>query len=257
MASPIGDNFNSRNYESYGQEFDKLPFERIMERFRRRKLLELIEKSNLCQVENILEVGPGYNPISSNIFPHVQKVLLEPSKGPFLENCRAQANNSNLEVLNLDVIKFVDSTHFEKFDLVILSSVMHEFSDAHFELGLIWKVMKKGAFVFIIVPNNESVHRQFGVTLGILESTTSQTDTERKMQQSMNYSIESLTRLVEDLNFKVERVETSFVKPHTHVQMQEWLNSKVLSESDLEDLYKLSHIFHPFNAEIFMIASRK
>jgi SAM-dependent methyltransferase len=246
-----------RDFEKYKIEFDRLPFERIQERFRRRKILEILEQQKFESLNQILEIGPGYNALSTGLFEEAQATLLEPSKPLFEHNLGIIKDFPRARVLNLDIQKFARSEPFTKFDLVILSSVLHELVDPLVELHTIHNLMNRGSSLLLVVPNNESVHRLFGVTMGILKGTESQTDTEKLMQQNLNFSISTLSALVKEVGFTISLVTTSFVKPHTHHQMQTWIESGDLDEFKLEALYGLSEIFHPFNSEIFMIARKQ
>ncbi len=62
MTSPIN---NQRDHEAYKENFDNLPFERTLEIFRIRKIKEILESFDKKNFDQILEVGPGYNSLSS------------------------------------------------------------------------------------------------------------------------------------------------------------------------------------------------
>jgi SAM-dependent methyltransferase len=248
---------NSRDYPTYLREFNALPFERILEEFRKRKLLEISANFEWGLSENILEVGPGYNSICSDIFPDSKKIILEPSIELYQHNRKIIPKDLRTDIFNLDIKSYSRLHNRLDFDIVFLSSVLHEFTDPITEMQILIRMIKSGGHLVIVVPNNESIHRQFGVTMGILKSTSSQTSTEKIMQQNNNYSIESLTTFVNLFNLDVAYFDTSFVKPHTHSQMQNWSDLGEINKEDLEYLYSLSPLFHPFNAEIFMIVTKK
>ena len=243
----------SRDHEAYLRNFNTLPFERIMEKFRLRKILEIASTIELAGDRDILEIGPGYNSLASDLWPDNQWTLLEPSQELFILNLEKFENQRNIQIFNYSLEKYLANLGENEFGLVVLSSVLHELDNPIGVLREIYNSLVEGSKVLIVVPNNESVHRQFGVTLKILEDSSSQTTTEMMMQQKTNYSISSLEELIVLAGFKSVYVSTSFVKPHTHKQMQEWVDSKVLSTEDLDHLYDLSFAFHPFNAEIFML----
>jgi SAM-dependent methyltransferase len=246
----------SRSFEKYVVEFNALPFERVMEKFRRRKLVEIVNNQDMKDLKNVLEIGPGYNSILDEIHSFGSKVIIEPLDQLFSYNKSRYIEFDDVTIYNEDIQQFSRRSLIEVFDLVILSSVLHEFSDVKGELSAIIKLMKKDGRIVIVVPNNQSAHRQFGVTLGLLESTSALTNTEKLMQQNQNYSIEGLDALVSELGLTTKFVTTSFVKPHTHSQMQDWIEKGLLDDEQLESLYNLSDYFHPFNSEIFLLASK-
>ena len=218
-------------------------------------MLFIFEIDSDC-ISNVLEIGPGYNALSSELFPDASKTLLEPSEKLFVYNKSKFENNQKIEVRAQDIEGYFESSSDTVFDLVVLSGVLHELTNPDMVLTRISSKMRAGGFLFVVTPNNESVHRLLGVQLGLLESNTSLTNTEILMQQHSNYSLESLRGKLHQMNFKVATAKTSFVKPHTHKQMQSWVDEGVLTESNLEQLYQLSDFFEPFNSEIFILAEK-
>jgi SAM-dependent methyltransferase len=246
----------ARDYNKYDLEFDALPFERILEKYRLRKLIEIIDKHVSKNLNNVLEIGPGYNSILGALPVSGERVIIEPSSQLFAYNKARYFSEKYVTILNEEIKEFTSREPLPEFDLIVLSSVLHEFNNPQSELLSIIKLLKRSGNLIIVVPNNESVHRQFGVTLGILASTSTLTDTERLMQQTKSFSIRSMESLMDAVGLAIQHVTTSFVKPHTHAQMQKWVDDGLLDREGLENLYKLSHFFHPFNSEIFLIARK-
>jgi hypothetical protein len=59
----------NRDHDEYFKNLLTLPFERILEEFRQKKSIEILNKLIKNEVTNILEIGPGYNALSAEIFP--------------------------------------------------------------------------------------------------------------------------------------------------------------------------------------------
>ena len=246
----------NRDHDEYFGNFASLPFERILEEFRLKRSIEILNKLEKNKITNILEIGPGYNPLSTKIFPESIKTILEPSKILYQNNVAKHERDSTAKILNEDLDTFCKSVLTPKFDLVILSSVLHELLNPLQELSKIKSLLKSNGLLFIVTPNNQSIHRLLGVFLGILDNTSSLTSTEIKMQQYNNFSVSSLGDLLNELNFTIDLGITSFLKPHTHAQMQAWVDEGVLTKTKLESLYELSGIFEPYNSEIFVLARK-
>jgi SAM-dependent methyltransferase len=244
-----------RDHDEYFGNFTSLPFERILEEFRLKRSIEILTKLEKKEIISVLEIGPGYNPLSPRIFPESKKTILEPSKILYEHNVAQHEGDFTTKIINEDLDTFYksDST---KFDLVILSSVLHELPNPSQELSNINSLLKSNGLLFIVTPNNQSIHRLLGVFLGILASTSSLTSTEIKMQQHNNFSIASLQDLLNKLNFKIDLAITSFLKPHTHQQMQDWVDEGLLTKTKLDSLYELSELFDPYNSEIFVLARK-
>lgn len=245
-----------RNHSDYKKNFDELPFERILEKFRLRKSIEVLSNIPVDHVDKVLEIGPGYSALSVELFPNSRMVLLEPSEDLQRHNNARFFNSTNIAVLGDDLESFFNSPNKDSFDLVILSSVFHEFINPNLELSRIHSLLSDNGQLFMVVPNNESIHRLLGVHIGVLKSSTSLTTTEQIMQQHANYSSSEITKKLEEHNFKVEFLTTNFVKPHTHLQMQQWVDDGSLTTEMLEHLYDLSKFFAPYNSEIFLLARK-
>ncbi len=248
---------HKRDHQAYLRDFDALPFERIMEKFRLRKIHEIASEFSLNSTHRVLEVGPGYNSLAFDLWPDNKWTLIEPSRELFSYNLQKFQNFTNIQIYNFSLEEYLITYKSDNFDMALLSSVLHELDDPMSILTGIYDRLTEHGRVLIVVPNNQSVHRQFGVTLKILEDTNTLTETEMLMQQNSNYSISTLEDLVLKVGFKPIHISTSFVKPHTHKQMQKWVDLEMLSAQDLEHLYNLSFAFHPFNAEIFMVIEKK
>jgi SAM-dependent methyltransferase len=253
----IGPNVpKNRDHDEYFKNFSTLPFERILEEFRQKKSIEILNKLIKNEVANILEIGPGYNALSTEIFPGSKKTMLEPSTILYAHNVSKFESDATTTILQMDINTFSESVPTEKFDLVILSGVLHEMLNPREELSTIHSCLKRNGILFIVTPNNQSIHRLLGVFLGILENTSALTSTEIMMQQHSNYSPDSLQGLLKELDFIIDLATTSFLKPHTHKQMQTWVDDGFLTEAKLGSLYELSELFEPYNSEIFILARK-
>jgi trans-aconitate methyltransferase len=244
-----------RDIGAWDEKFKDLPFERIQERYREIKSLEVLSRVTSGKVPTrILEVGPGLSSICPDFFPTQYVVLIEPAGTLFDYNKEKFFSSPNVTVLKKTIIEFTLEPNPSDFDLIVMNGVLHELDDPQAELKTLMKSMKPQGQLVVSVPNNQSIHRLMGVALGILPSPESSTKTEISLQQSHNFSPRTLTDLLADLGLRVKLLETSFVKPHTHLKMQEWVDQGVLEDSDLDTLFKFSRIFDPFGSEIFVVA---
>jgi hypothetical protein len=137
---------------------------------------------------------------------------------------------------------------------VILSSVLHEIPKPEIILDKIYNILEVGGLFFVVVPNNQSVHRLVGEKIGITKSLDELTETERTMQQFSSYSPILLKNQLENHGFKVVEIATNFIKPLPHAGMQEAIDNSLISDDDLEFLYRISGLMPEFGSEIFGIA---
>ena len=242
-----------RDLDGYFFHFNQLPFERTQEKFRKRKILDLLSHHK-ADGGNLLEVGPGFNPLFPVLKTFKSSVVLEPIFEIYNQLTNSYKQNSKLKIVNSALEKYISENPNKKFDTVILSSVLHEIPNPDFILKLIHGILEVGGILFVVVPNNQSLHRLIGERMGIINSLTELTKTEKLMQQTSSFSPQRLTNQLESHGFKIKEVITSFIKPLPHAKMQKAMDDSLLSEEDLEFLYKISVFMPDFGSEIFGVA---
>ena len=243
------------DFEDYYAEFQKLPFERIQEKFRRRRLLHLLKSYNIPEAKRVLEVGPGFRSLFLDSSSQGTVTILEPIKA-LADEIESAFGSRNVVVLNQTLEKFGESVEDNQFNVIIMSSNLHEVNDDKKALKIAYRILEKDGLIFIVVPNNKSIHRLIGVDMELLMSQESLTKTEIIMQQKRNYSPHSLSQKLVKTGFMIDQVFTSFVKPLTHLQMQTGLENTQITEDMLEQLYNLSEIFNPYASEIFIVGKK-
>jgi 2-polyprenyl-3-methyl-5-hydroxy-6-metoxy-1,4-benzoquinol methylase len=245
----------NRDLRDYLFQFNRLPFERTQEKFRKRKILELISRHK-AEEGKLLEVGPGLNPLFPSLDTFDYRTTLEPITEIYQWLTSSHGQKPKLQIINSDLEKFISSNAEERFDTIILSSVLHEIPNPEVALKMIYSTLKVGGHLFVVVPNNQSVHRLTGERIGIAKSLNYLTETERIMQQFSSYSPQALADQIEKHGFRIKEIVTNFIKPLHHAAMQEAIDKSLLSEEDLEFLYKLSELMPGFGSEIFGVATK-
>lgn len=241
-----------RNLESYTGDYLDLPFERIQELYRRRAIIEYI---NHNLQNKILEVGCGLNPIFTSLDETYHVTVVEPSKTLFDLALIKSKDYKNSTVINATVeeIDFID-----EFDLIIVSSILHEVIDKSKFMKKILSLSGKGTDIYINVPNAKSFHRLLAVSMGLIKDEDEISETQIKMQQiSKPFTIESLKDFIERSGFVVTNYGTIFVKPFTHIQMQNLCDNLFINEQVLDGLNKLTRFLPDLGSEIWMSAKRR
>jgi len=239
----------TRNLEGYTDDFLSLPFERTQEYFRRKSILEFIEKGGF---KDILEVGCGVNPLFTSFGPDISFTVIEPTRHFYSLALEKSENIQNRKVLSLTLEEF---NSFDKYDLIILSSVLHEVVDKVKFVEKLRSLCGKDTLVYINVPNAKSFHRQLAVVMGIIDDVTDISFTQLKMQQlSKPFTMETLRSFLNQFGFSVIDAGTLFFKPFTHEQMHRLVETGFLTPEILQGFYELPKIYPEFGSEIWMIA---
>ena len=238
-----------RDFDDYILNYRKLDFETTQERFRLQRLLEVIEKLQRNQnFRKILEIGPGNNSVNQK-FPEFERyTILEPIQY-FLET--NEIKNVKIEIRNETVEEFIDSKPETKYDLIILSSVIHEIQDPEAFLISLSNLIDVNTKILVVIPNNQSIHRIIGELEGYERAGSSLTQTEKRMQQGISFSVGSFVEFAALTGYKVSDIFTSFIKPLPHFKMHNLQQSGALSDTDLDSLYSLSNFLQPYGSEIF------
>lgn len=240
-----------RNLDGYTMEYLDLPFERVLESYRRSAVINYIRDTNS---KRILEVGCGVNPIFTSLDPALKVTVVEPSRELFDIALFKSKGYGNSSVINTVLEDFESSSEF---DLIILSSILHEVVDKKKFMEKILYLCGEDTKIYINVPNAKSIHRLLAVCMGLIEDVFQISDTQLKMQQlSKPFTEESLSNFIQNCGFQVIDSGTIFIKPFTHVQMQSLIDSAFLNEDILNGLNKLALYLPEFGSEIWMSAKR-
>ena len=235
--------------------FKTLPFERVQEKYRLKRLIELLP-SNLNNSSCVLEVGPGISPVFSHINSNVTIDVIEPLQEFYRENLDLSQGARNVRVWNQTIEQFINNNAKKKFDLAILSSVLHELEDPRNVLLQLYNLLKADGQLVVIVPNNQSIHRLISKIKNSKHNLNELTKTEIRMQQTISFSPDSLTQLLTEVGFNTVSTITSFIKPLPHQDMENAVNSGIIRIEHLDLLFDISQLLDGYGSEIFGVAKK-
>lgn len=243
-----------RDLQEYLVNYDKLPFEDIQISFRRKKVLSILNKYN---PNNVLEVGCGYRPLFVEFKSFEKFTIIEPIKKFFSHAKKKASTISNVNVINGLFEESIDSIIDLQFDMIIISSLLHEIKDLNYFLDKLKIICNKETLICVIVPNSNSFHRMLALSMGLINDLDAKSNTQIKLQQNHNFNKKSLCDLFKSKGFITDNVETFFIKPFTHNQMKMMLDNKIIDLSVLEGLYNLSHNLPDYGSELLLLTKLK
>ena len=242
----------TRNIDEYVKQYGVLPFEPIQIEYRRKLVLRQVRR---CAPLRLLEVGCGARPLFIDLPEETEITVVEPAQ-TFADQARQFATGRNRVRVLEGLIESVDLGN-DEFDMVILSCVLHEVPNPTAMLGAIRRHCSLTTMLHVNVPNAHSLHRLLAVAMGLISSPNQQSDTQRLMQQRDTlYDAKSLQNELSSAGFKVVEDGSLFVKPFTHNQMQQLLESGFLTHEMLDGLDNLVNLLPDLGSEVWVNARR-
>lgn len=241
-----------RNIEEYTNEYLKPSFEEYEVKFRRKKVLEIIEK---LQPKSILEIGCGMEPIFKYIdVERYERILtVEPSK-VFYENAQfLSKNNTNVHCVNAFFEEYVSKIK-EEYDFVLCSGLLCELEDQDRMLEAIKRVCEnaRNTTVHINVSNANSVHRLLAKEMGLIEDIHEMSERNKQLQQHSVYDMTSLCEIVCKHGFTIIDKGSYFLKFLPHDKMMDMVKNQIITDETLEGMYGLTKLFPEYGAEIYV-----
>jgi 2-polyprenyl-3-methyl-5-hydroxy-6-metoxy-1,4-benzoquinol methylase len=241
-----------RDIKDYTDKYVEEPFESTMVEIRKRTIIEQCYK---YKHKNILEIGCGMKPFFMDFKDYDNMVIAEPGE-TFVDNARelAKSENKRIEVvagLFEEQVNTILSLGIE-FDIVILSSVLHELDNPIGMLKAIKKICSDNTIVHINVPNANSMHRLIAIEAGFIKDVHEQSEQMKKMQRRRTYDMELLKADIEEAGFSVDEGGSYFIKPFTHLQMQRCMDEGIIDEKVLLGLEGLIKYMPEFGAGIYV-----
>lgn len=243
-----------RDIEKYTQAYMADDFEPTMVEIRRRMLLEQIKQ---LSPRTILEVGCGLSPLVEHInIDFDQMVVVEPSKefcdvASFFRKGRNWENKVIIQQGFLEEVVDLVKEHNINFDLIIVSSLLHEVESPQTLLKAVRKLCSDKTIVHVNVPNAKSLHRLIAMESSMIGDIHDLSKQSIKFQQHRTYDMHTLTEELNKAGFSVISSGSYFIKPFTHAQMKKCLDAQIIDENVITGLEKISKYLPEYGAEIY------
>ena len=239
----------TRDIEKYTQNYANgdLDFENILVKYRRKKVLEVLEQ---YKPRKILEIGCGYDSIVNYYTDFDKFVIVEPAK-EFAQNA-IRDKKENI-ILYIDFLENkINELKNEHFDFIILSSLLHEIVNPQIFLKQVTSLCNKSTILHINVPNSRSFHLLWAYESGLIERLDELTPTANMLQQNTAFGLTKLIQLVQEMNLSVVDKGSYFVKPFNHKKMIKLVNENIIDDKLLEGLYSMTKYIPDLGAEVFV-----
>lgn len=249
-----------RDIADYALRYNEKSFENYQVKYRRRSILEFIDKN---MPQRILEIGCGLEPLFQYIGTQYDlHYIVEPSE-LFCDNAqklaRTKCGGAKHIVVKQDYFEATDELKQQSFDAVICAGLLQELEDPKKMLEDIKEVSTKETLVYFNVANSESVHRKLALVMGLIKDTTDLTERNQLFQQHSVFNMRTISETVNKCGFEILDIGTMFIKPFTHDQMYQMLNAGIINEEILDGLYLLGKEpeYAGLGSEIYMECRKK
>ena len=201
-----------------------------------------------CNNRIVLEVGCATGEMTKELAKVCRKlVVIEPS----ITYCQ------NLDSYGLDIdihnCFFEEFESKDRFDIVILASLLHHIEAPGNFLQLVKEKLKDEGFILATVPNMHSLHRRIGVKAELLENIHSSTERNISFGQYGRFTKESFKELFKQSGFKIHECFGYMLKPFSSSQMQ----SLNLPINIYQALFELGKEFEELSSQLFIRVSKK
>ncbi|MCM1261960.1 MAG: class I SAM-dependent methyltransferase [Butyrivibrio sp.] len=188
-----------RDIVNYSEKYAEHSFEEYKVFYRRRKILEIIDK---VHPRSILEIGCGSEPLFLYV-NNVDFTVVEASPN-FYENAvkLAKDRNETITIIN-GFFEEVASKLSNQYDMIICASLLHEVEQPSELLGAIVGACNENTIVNIIVPNANSMHRLLGKEMGILADVHDMTRNNKDFQQNSVFDKKTLNKIVMESGMEI------------------------------------------------------
>jgi SAM-dependent methyltransferase len=238
----------ARDIADYERAYRESDFEVTQARFRKRMLLELLERE---RPRRVLEVGCGLDTLANHWTGAERFIVVEP--GP---DFARQAREDTAGRADVDVIEATLEAALARlplgFDVILVSGLLHELVETAPLLEAVRGLCGPTTLVHANVPNARSFHRLLAVEMGLIAAPDAISDMQKALQQHRTFDIGSLVALVAAYGFRVDEQGSYFVKPFTHGQMAQLQGQGLVTDAMLEGLWRMTRHMPDLGSEIFV-----
>lgn len=214
----------------------------------RKKILRKLPKAG--KGLNILEIGCGVDSFI-NLFPGFKTYTVVEPISDFLDKNKAKFDaHENVYIHNAVLEEFKENN---KFDLILISSLLHEVNNIEIFLDKVKSLCQKGTLVHTNVPNQNSLHRKLGLEMGILKNSHEISETGNRFQRKREFSLDKLVRCFPVQEYKVLDSGSYFFKPFSSEQLKKVLDFQIIDENTIDAMFNLGCHEDIEGAEIFVL----
>lgn len=194
----------------------------------------------------LLEMGPAEGLVTEHLVSLGWDVTA-------LEGSQRFASELTQKYPSISVVQslFEDFRPDVPFDTILCGHVLEHVEDPSAVLSQMGEWLAPGGVVVAVVPNSQSIHRQMGVLMGLLEQEDSLNELDLSQGHRRVYSPERFMGLFNDCGFKLLEFGGYWLKSLSNAQI-----GSIYSREMLDASLELGRKYPEIAAEIFIVASQ-
>jgi 2-polyprenyl-3-methyl-5-hydroxy-6-metoxy-1,4-benzoquinol methylase len=178
----------------------------------------------------ILEMGVGADAWTSGLLARFNGSTVVDGSLSLLTQAKQRYGQRLMTVHAL----FEDFHPTHPFDTVIAAMVLEHVVDPIQVLRQVKQWLSPGGQVLIVVPNADSLHRQYGVSLGLLPQTAALSEADRRIGHRRVYNQRHLEEDIATAGLHIVQPLPTFIKLLSNAQMESF------DEQQLQGLFELA-----------------
>jgi len=195
-----------------------------------------------------LELGCAAGIWTKELSKHFEKVVAVDGDAELIEEARNRVKADNLEIVHSLFKKYDPDGGF---DTIIMAHILEHVDDPVQILSRARNWLNDSGVILGSVPNANSIHRQAGVKMGLLQRTNELNEVDKRIGHKSIYDQQSLRQDIEAAGLKASKMGGVFLKFLTNVQIEEWFTNEMI-----EAFYRLGDEYPEIAAETYAVCKK-
>lgn len=166
------------------------------------------------------------------------------------EYCKQTRKRVDYEGLTVENELFTEFDPQESFDTILACHVLEHVDSPNDFLVHVHSLLDKGGVLLIDVPNANSLHRQVGVKMGLLDQVDQLNSRDRSIGHQRVYRTDEFHDELQSAGFSIITSGGVFLKPLTNSQMEMWFD-----EDMMDGFAMLGREYPHIAAEMYAVCS--
>jgi len=199
--------------------------------------------------ENVLEIGLGNGFTTGLLSKYFKQVIAVDISEDVIESVKKNL----IDRKNIVYIKSsIDSLDIKyRIHNFYLGHILEHLQFPVRSLRNLRKVLNVNSMGYISVPNGNSIHRQIGMIMGLLDSTDTLNENDIKVGQKRLYTLKKLKNHIRKAGFDIFKIGGCFLKTMTYSQIDNFF-----SEELIKGFIKIADKYPEISGDIYAIVKK-